>query len=224
MSVFLPDRLELVKGPPAAAPRAPRPAGGGPVAAARGRRAGEYSRVLAQRNALLGRHPRRARLARHAGRLGPRAGASPALRVREHRARAVDAAGRAVRRARRRSSGCSGEVSLEYRPRSRAADEEEFVAELARAPRPATSSAASPATGPTATSSPILRDGRELRVYGSQGEQRLALLALLLAERAVLAERARPHPADAARRRHERARRRAPRAARRRAARRAGRA
>ena len=33
----------------------------------------------------------------------------------------------------------------------------------------------------------ILRDGRELRSYGSQGEQRLALLALLLAERAVLA-------------------------------------
>ena len=29
----------------------------------------------------------------------------------------------------------------------------------------------------------MLRDGRELRVYGSQGEQRLALLALLLAER-----------------------------------------
>ena len=32
-----------------------------------------------------------------------------------------------------------------------------------------------------------MRDRRELRVYGSQGEQRLALLALLLAERAVLA-------------------------------------
>ena len=28
-----------------------------------------------------------------------------------------------------------------------------------------------------------MRDGRDLRVYGSQGEQRLALLALLLAER-----------------------------------------
>ena len=29
----------------------------------------------------------------------------------------------------------------------------------------------------------IYRDGRELRTYGSQGQQRLALLALLLAER-----------------------------------------
>ena len=34
----------------------------------------------------------------------------------------------------------------------------------------------------------LLRDGRELRVYGSQGEQRLALLALLLGERAALEE------------------------------------
>ena len=33
----------------------------------------------------------------------------------------------------------------------------------------------------------LLRDDRELRAYGSQGEQRLALLALLLAEREVLA-------------------------------------
>ena len=39
----------------------------------------------------------------------------------------------------------------------------------------------------------ISRDGRELRTYGSQGEQRLALLALLLVERETLAvERGRP--------------------------------
>ena len=34
----------------------------------------------------------------------------------------------------------------------------------------------------------LSRDGRELRVYGSQGEQRVALLALLLAERQVLGQ------------------------------------
>ena len=39
----------------------------------------------------------------------------------------------------------------------------------------------------------LTRDGRELRAFGSQGEQRLALLALLLAERdALAAERSRP--------------------------------
>ncbi len=39
-----------------------------------------------------------------------------------------------------------------------------------------------------------MRDGRELRAYGSQGQQRLALLALLLAERdaARRAPRGRP--------------------------------
>jgi DNA replication and repair protein RecF len=41
--------------------------------------------------------------------------------------------------------------------------------------------------GPHRDELALLRDGRELRVYGSQGEQRLALLALLLAERTVLA-------------------------------------
>jgi len=40
--------------------------------------------------------------------------------------------------------------------------------------------------GPHRDDVALLRDGRELRAYGSQGEQRLALLALLLAERAAL--------------------------------------
>ncbi len=34
----------------------------------------------------------------------------------------------------------------------------------------------------------LTRDGRELRAYGSQGEQRMALLALLLSERDVLCD------------------------------------
>ncbi len=37
--------------------------------------------------------------------------------------------------------------------------------------------------GPIATTSRCSAEGRELRAYGSQGQQRLALLALLLAER-----------------------------------------
>src|SRR5439155_208018 len=42
--------------------------------------------------------------------------------------------------------------------------------------------------GPHRDDLALRRDGRELRSYGSQGEQRLALLALLLAEREALAE------------------------------------
>jgi DNA replication and repair protein RecF len=34
----------------------------------------------------------------------------------------------------------------------------------------------------------LLRDGRDLRAFGSQGQQRLALLALLLAEREAIAQ------------------------------------
>jgi DNA replication and repair protein RecF len=42
--------------------------------------------------------------------------------------------------------------------------------------------------GPHRDDLALTRDGRELRSYGSQGEQRIALLALLMAERDVLAE------------------------------------
>jgi len=52
----------------------------------------------------------------------------------------------------------------------------------------ATSSAARPAWGRTWTIS-ALSQGRDLRAFGSQGEQRLAVLALLLGEAEVLEER-----------------------------------
>jgi len=42
--------------------------------------------------------------------------------------------------------------------------------------------------GPHRDDAVLLRDGRELRAFGSQGEQRLALLALLIAERDALAD------------------------------------
>ncbi|HEV2057993.1 MAG TPA: hypothetical protein VGR11_01470, partial [Solirubrobacteraceae bacterium] len=44
------------------------------------------------------------------------------------------------------------------------------------------------AHGPHRDDIALLRSGRELRAYGSQGEQRLALLSLLLAEREALAQ------------------------------------
>ena len=48
--------------------------------------------------------------------------------------------------------------------------------------------------GPHRDELAIVREGRELRVFGSQGEQRLALLALLLAERAALEQERRRTP------------------------------
>jgi DNA replication and repair protein RecF len=182
ISVFLPDRLELVKGPPALR-RAHLDqviAGIWPLRAGARR---EYSRVLAQRNALLARI--------RSGRASPttlstwdRELAGMALELRSHRAAAVTLLAEPfVHRA--KQLGCSGELMLIYRPRSRASDEDEFIAEL-RERLPGDLERGFTGHGPHRDELAIMRDGRELRVYGSQGEQRLALLALLLAERAVL--------------------------------------
>jgi DNA replication and repair protein RecF len=76
-------------------------------------------------------------------------------------------------------------VELGYRPRSRAADAEALAAELAERvdgdlERGFTGH------GPHRDDLAFKRDGRELRAYGSRGQQRLGLLALLLAEREEL--------------------------------------
>ena len=115
--VFMPDRLELVKGPAGVAARASRRARRRAVAGpARDARA-SYARALAQRNALLGAGARRRRRARLARRLEPRAGAA------RHRA---DARPRRLRSScssphfaeRGRELGLPGPAALAYRPRS----------------------------------------------------------------------------------------------------------
>ncbi len=184
VSVFLPDRLELVKGPPALR----RSHMDQLVAAlwpARAADRGEYSRTLAQRNALLG-GIRAGRASRASMGAWDQELARAGLRVREHRQRAVDLLADGFTE-RARGLGVTGEVSLRYRPRVTVADAEEYVRELSeRLERDLERGFTG--YGPHRDELAVLRDGRELRVYGSQGEQRLALLALLLAERAVLAE------------------------------------
>lgn len=183
VGVFDPDRLELVKGPPAA-----RRAHLDQVVAAlwplRARERREYSRVLAQRNALLARI-RSSRAASATLPAWDRELAAHALTVREHRAEAV-ALLSAPFAARAAQLGCSGEVAIAYRPRARANDVEAFLAELERT-LPTDLERGYTSYGPHRDELALIRDGRELRTYGSQGEQRLALLALLLAERTVLA-------------------------------------
>ncbi len=183
VSVFLPDRLELVKGPPALR-RAHLDQVVAAIWPARAQVRREYSRVLAQRNALLGRI-RSGRASDATLATWDRELAARALELRAHRDAAVGllAAPFSERAA---QLGCGGEITLEYRPRSRAADEEEYIAEL-RERLPGDLERGFSGHGPHRDELAIVRDRRELRVYGSQGEQRLALLALLLAERAVLA-------------------------------------
>jgi len=183
VSVFLPDRLELLKGSPGL-----RRAHLDQVVAAvwpvRADVRREYSRVLAQRNALLSRI-RRGQASHSALSAWDRELASRAVTLRRHRTAAVALLSEpfAERAAR---LGCNGHAALDYRPRSAAEDEGEFLSELqSRLPRDLERGFSS--FGPHRDELAIVRDGRELRLYGSQGEQRLALLALLLAERAVLA-------------------------------------
>jgi DNA replication and repair protein RecF len=183
LSVFLPDRLELLKGPPALrrAHLDQVVAAIWPVRAADRR---GYSRVLTQRNALLA-GIRAGRASRATLSTWDRELARHALALCEHRTAAV--ALLAVPFAERASQlGLTGAASLDYRPRSRALDEDEFVAEL-QARLPSDLERGFSSHGPHRDELAFLRDERELRLYGSQGEQRLALLALLLAERAVLA-------------------------------------
>jgi DNA replication and repair protein RecF len=189
VSVFLPDRLELVKGPPSL-----RRAHLDHVVTAlwpsRAATRRSYSQALAQRNALLarvraGRAPRDSlatwdlELARHG------------IALRGDRARAVTAVEEGVATI-ARELGLAGEVVLRYRPRSAADDAAGLAAELAER-LDADLERGFTTHGPHRDDLALVRDGRDLRIYGSQGEQRLGLLALLLAEREVLeAERGAP--------------------------------
>jgi DNA replication and repair protein RecF len=184
ISVFLPDRLELVKGPPALR----RSHVDQVVAAMWPARADvrrQYSQALAQRNALLtriraGRASRSslpawdAELARHG------------IALRNDRSAAVELLA-APFTAAAGELGLTGEATLRYRPRSTAADPEALAAELAERVD-ADLERGFTSHGPHRDDLVLARDGRELRAYGSQGEQRMGLLALLLAERDVLAE------------------------------------
>src|ERR687885_164586 len=175
VSVFLPDRLELVKGPPALRrSHVDALVAGLWPARASTRRA--YAQALAQRNALLARirggHGSRASLAAWDLEL-----ARHAIALRDDRARAgalLDARFAAMAA----DLGLLGDAALRYRPRSQPASAQELAAELAER-LDSDLERGFTGHGPHRDELLLLRDGRELRVYGSQGEQRLALLALL---------------------------------------------
>ncbi len=182
VAVFLPDRLELVKGTPQV-----RRAHLDQVVAAlwpsRVVTRRSYAQVLAQRNALLGRI---------------RAGAASEGSLDTWDAQLADR-GLALMADRREAAetlqapfaahagdlGLTGEVDVAYRPRSKAATVAELVAELAER-RHSDLERGFSGHGPHRDELVLRREGRELRTYGSQGQQRLALLALLLAEREAI--------------------------------------
>jgi DNA replication and repair protein RecF len=188
-AVFSPDRLELVKGQPGLR-RAHLDQFVAALWPARAATRRSYHEALAQRNALLARV--------RAGRSSSEALASWNLALAEAGvALAADRAAASTRIeegfARRAAElGIVGEVTLSYRPRSKAQSAPELAQELVER-LDADLARGYTTHGPHRDELLLARDGRELRAFGSQGEQRLALLALLLAERdALAAERERP--------------------------------
>jgi DNA replication and repair protein RecF len=179
LTVFLPDRLDLVKGPPAVR----RSHLDQLVAAlwpARVQTRRAYAQALAQRNALI------ARIRGYGGSRGDLAAwdlqlARHGIALMADRRAAVDAVSDLVAEL-AEELGVGAPATIAYRPRSRAESAQELADELAAKTE---SDLERGFTGhcPHRDELSILRDGRELRTYGSQGQQRLALLALLLAER-----------------------------------------
>ena len=182
VSVFMPERLELVKGAPAAR-RAHLDQLIGALWPSRRETRSAYSRALAQRNALVGRI--RAGAAAESsldawdGEL-----ARYGVRLMADRAEAAELLASPFRH-RSTELGLPGPAEARYRPRSAATEPEELASELGERRR-ADLERGFTAHGPHRDELQLLLEGESLRRYGSQGQQRAGLLALLFAERDVL--------------------------------------
>jgi DNA replication and repair protein RecF len=176
--VFTPDRLGVVKGPPATR-RAYFDRTLGRLAPARASLPSEYGATVAQRNAAL----RRSAMG-FAGRdaIEPWSEQVAALGAELVSARLEVLAQLGPSFAARADELGLERVSLRYE--GEPPTQEKLAAALERdLERGATS------LGPHLDDVVLEADGRDLRSFGSQGEQRLALLALLLAEAETIADR-----------------------------------
>jgi DNA replication and repair protein RecF len=186
VAVFSPDRLALVKGPPAE-----RRAHLDRFVAARWpSRAGlrqRFGQALAQRNALLARHP--------AGggelEVWDAALAAAAAALAAARADALDELAPHFTAA-AADLGLEEEARLEYAPRSPGPAETIRAGLLER--READLRLGRSSWGPHLDEVKISSGERALRRFGSQGQQRTALLALLFAEREALSKARRVTP------------------------------
>jgi DNA replication and repair protein RecF len=188
VSVFHPDRLQLVKGSPAHR-RAHLDRLCGAIWPARADLRRRFGRTLAQRNALV--HRIRAGLggAESLPSWDERL-AAEATPLMEARAEAVDVLARAFPEL---ATGLGlPDAEISYRPRA-SEGPEELAAELATR-RAEDLGRAYTSYGPQLDEVELRLAGKALRRFGSQGQQRLALLALLFAERAALIEAGRAAP------------------------------
>ena len=190
LAVFIPDRLGLVKGPPGAR-RAHLDRLVVALWPARSEVRARYGRALAQRNALLGRV--RAGLASTDALDGwDQELALQGAALRAARNEAVALAAEPFAEA-AEALGLEGEATVAYLERGPGGDLHELARALGER-RDSDIRRGFTGSGPHADELEFELDGRALRRYGSQGQQRIAVLALLLAEREALIALGRPPP------------------------------
>jgi DNA replication and repair protein RecF len=183
LCVFMPDRLELVKGA-AAGRRAHLDALVAALWPTRRATRAAYGRALAQRNALLARVRRASAAPGSLSGWNRELARQGAALIRDRSEAIVSIADGFSSRA--AALGLEGEARLRYRPRVEASGPEDLERELE-------SSLAQDLERGFTTRGPHRDElvfelgGRELRRFGSQGQQRLGLLALILSERDALA-------------------------------------
>ena len=189
IAVFSPDRLEIVKGPPAVR----RSHLDAFVAARWPSRSGlraEFGRVLAQRNALLSAVAEGSSSSVQLDTWDSQV-ASIGGKLASARNEAVEELAPAYREA-TADLGLEGRNDLVYRA-SAGTEADAIAAGLVE--RRETDIAARRTTwGPHHDELRLELDGRQLRRFGSQGQQRLGLLSLMFAERIALVSAGRPVP------------------------------
>jgi DNA replication and repair protein RecF len=190
VSVFLPDRLDLIKGAPALR-RGHLDQFIAALWPSRATTRRAYAQVLAQRNALIAQI-RSGRGSRSSLSTWDQQLAGHGVALMADRGSAVELLSEPFARV-AAELGLEGDVTLRYAPRSRATTAEQLIAELTER-LDGDLERGFTGHGPHRDDLVASHRSRELRSYGSQGQQRVALLALLLAEREVIASRRQAPP------------------------------
>ena len=190
LAVFMPDRLALVKGAPSLR-RAHLDGFATALWPARDDQRRRYSRALAQRNALLGRIRAGVASADSLDAWDSELAAA-AVELIATRGDAISCLSDPFATA-SAALGLPGEATISYRPRSDAEDAATLIAELAER-RGSDISRGYSGWGPHLDDFALELERRSIRRYASQGQQRVALLALLFAERRALLDGGLPAP------------------------------
>ncbi|TML68807.1 MAG: DNA replication and repair protein RecF [Actinobacteria bacterium] len=176
--VFTPDRLAVVKGGPATR-RAYVDRSLGRIFPSRAQLPAEYAAVIGQRNAAL-RRVQASLSSRDAVAPWTEGAARLGTALAEARREAVELLARAFAECSERLGLFEATLAYDGEPATSEDLEQRLELDLERG---------TTGLGPHLHDLRLEAGGRELRSYGSQGEQRIAVLALVLAEARTLAER-----------------------------------